>query len=199
MSGLGEWDDDAPVYDLGNAPVADVDEEPDEPVGPPDVGRKVAAALDGLDVASIAGSLVAATVTAEIHRQVQKEVAPIVTEAVAAVLTPDRLDALREAATSAAEAELNPPAEAEASAEDAPVLYYGSVDEFVREFVCPIFRRNVGEEGRADYRWSARWWSRPRRSPGWKPCGGPGSTCAWTPPPGRRCGCVTTPTITWAC
>ena len=152
MSGLGEWDDDAPVYDLGNAPVADVDEEPDEPVGPPDVGRKVAA------VASIAGSLVAATVTAEIHRQVQKEVAPIVTEAVAAVLTPDRLDALREAATSAAEAELNPPAEAEASAEDAPVLYYGSVDEFVREFVCPIFRRNVGEEGRADYRWSARWW-----------------------------------------
>ena len=158
MSGLGEWDDDAPVYDLGNAPVADVDEEPDEPVGPPDVGRKVAAALDGLDVASIAGSLVAATVTAEIHRQVQKEVAPIVTEAVAAVLTPDRLDALREAATSAAEAELNPPAEAEASAEDAPVLYYGSVDEFVREFVCPIFRRNVGEEGRADYRWSARWW-----------------------------------------
>jgi len=158
MSGLGEWDDDAPVYDLGNAPVADVDEEPDEPVGPPDVGRKVAAALDGLDVASIAGSLVAATVTAEIHRQVQKEVAPIVTEAVAAVLTPDRLDALREAATAAAEAELNPPAEAEASAEDAPVLYYGSVDEFVREFVCPIFRRNVGEEGRADYRWSARWW-----------------------------------------
>ena len=158
MSGLGEWDDDAPVYDLGNAPVADVDEEPDEPVGPPDVGRKVAAALDGLDVASIAGSLVAATVTAEIHRQVQKEVAPIVTEAVAAVLTPDRLDALRDAATAAAEAELNPPAEAEASAEDAPVLYYGSVDEFVREFVSPIFRRNVGEEGRADYRWSARWW-----------------------------------------
>ena len=39
-----------------------------------------------------------------------------------------------------------------------PRLYYGSVDEFVREFVCPVFRRNVGEEGRADYRWSARWW-----------------------------------------
>jgi len=27
MSGLGEWDDDAPVYDLGDAPVADVDDE----------------------------------------------------------------------------------------------------------------------------------------------------------------------------
>lgn len=69
MSGLGEWDDDAPVYDLGDAPVADVDEEPGD-----------------------------------------------------------------------------------------PRLYYGSVDEFVREFVCPTFRRNVGEEGRTDYRWSARWW-----------------------------------------
>lgn len=158
MSGLGEWDDDASVYDLGNAPVANVDEEPDELVGPADVGRKVAAALDGLDVASIAGSMVAATITAEIRRQVQQEVAPIVTEAVAAVLTPDRLDALREAATAAAEAELAPAAEARVSDDEVPALYYGSVDEFVREFVCLVFRRNVGEEGRADYRWSARWW-----------------------------------------
>lgn len=160
MSGLGEWDDDAPVYDLGDAPVADVDEEPGEPIGArDDVASKVAAALDGLDVPSIVGGLVAATVTSEIHRQVQREVAPIVSEAVSGVLTPDRLDALRAAATAAAEAELNPAAEAEGeAAEETPTLYYGSVDEFVREFVRPIFRRNVGEEGRADYRWSARWW-----------------------------------------
>ena len=93
------------------------------------------------------------------YRQVEREVAPIVTEAVAAVLTPGRLDALRAAATAAAEAELNPaPVDESTQAEEAPTLYYGSVDEFVREFVCPIFRRNVGEEGRADYRWSARWW-----------------------------------------
>jgi len=154
MSGLGEWDDDAPVYDLGDAPVADVDDEPDEPIGAPDVTGRVSAALDGLDVASIAGGLVASTVTSEIHRQVQREVAPIVTEAVAAVLTPERLDALR----TTAEAELNPaPAGEHAQAEETPTLYYGSVDEFVREFVCPPFRRNVGEEGRADHRWSARW------------------------------------------
>ncbi len=156
MSGLGEWDDDAPVYDLGDPPVA-VDDEPDEPIS--DVTGKASAALDGLDVASIAGALVASTVTSEIYRQVQREVAPIVTEAVAAVLTPERLEALRTAATAAAEAELNPAtAGTPAQAGDAPMLYYGSVDEFVREFVCPIFRRNVGEEGRADYRWSARWW-----------------------------------------
>jgi hypothetical protein len=140
MSGLGEWDDDAPVYDLGDAPVADVDDEPDEPIGAPDVTGRVSAVLDGLDVASIAGGLVASMVTSEIHRQVQREVAPIVTEAVAAVLTPERLEALRTAATAAAEAELNPPPAGEPTPpEEAPTLYYG-------------------EEGRADYRWSARWW-----------------------------------------
>lgn len=157
MSGLGEWDADAPVYDLGEVPVVEFDEEPEEPTG---VAGVVSAALDGLDVAAIAGGLVAATVTSEIHRQVQREVAPIVTEAVSSVLTPHRLDALRAAATAAAEAELNPPGpQGEAvPAEETPALYYGSVDEFVREFICPIFRRNVGEEGRADYRWSARWW-----------------------------------------
>ena len=149
MSGLGEWDTDAPIYD--------VDEETDEPLGAPDsVGKRVAAEIDGLDLAAIAGGLVAATVTSEIHRQVKREVAPIVTEAVRSVLTPERLDALRQAASAAAEAELSPPPEV--VEDDVPTLYYGSVDEFVREFVCPVFRRNVGEEGRADYRWSARWW-----------------------------------------
>ena len=47
---------------------------------------------------------------------------------------------------------------ADPPADPAPSLYYGSVDEFVREYVCKMFRRNVGETGRADYRWSARWW-----------------------------------------
>ena len=32
MNRLGEWDDDTPVYDLANAPVTDMDEEPDEPL-----------------------------------------------------------------------------------------------------------------------------------------------------------------------
>lgn len=39
-----------------------------------------------------------------------------------------------------------------------PTLYFKNVDEFVREFICPTFRRHVGEEGRADLRWRARWW-----------------------------------------
>ena len=37
-----------------------------------------------------------------------------------------------------------------------PGLHYRSVDEFVREQVVPVFRRNVGP--RCEARWAARWW-----------------------------------------
>ena len=37
-------------------------------------------------------------------------------------------------------------------------LFYPTLDDFVREQICQVFRRNVGEEGRAEFRWSARWW-----------------------------------------
>ena len=33
--------------------------------------------------------------------------------------------------------------------------YFNSLDQFVRDFVCPVFRRNVGEPGRAEHRWLA--------------------------------------------
>lgn len=38
----------------------------------------------------------------------------------------------------------------------APRLYFGSVDEFVREMIVPVFRREVNSRG--ELRWSARWW-----------------------------------------
>lgn len=37
-----------------------------------------------------------------------------------------------------------------------PRLYYATVDDFVREFLCPTFRRPVGPG--SPLRWSARWW-----------------------------------------
>ncbi len=40
--------------------------------------------------------------------------------------------------------------------EDGGQLYYGSVDEFVREVIVPIYRRKVGARG--SRRWSAEWW-----------------------------------------
>lgn len=120
------------------------------------VERRVTAAVDSADVAAAASDLVAATVSAEIRRQVQETVAPIVAEAVAKVLTPDRLDELRDAATAAAEAELGPTAPDATQADAPPALYYGSVDEFVREMIVPVFRRKIDERGAR--RWCAEWW-----------------------------------------
>lgn len=40
--------------------------------------------------------------------------------------------------------------------EETPELYYGSVDEFVREVILPMYRRKVGSRG--SRRWSAQWW-----------------------------------------
>ena len=54
---------------------------------------------------------------------------------------------------------------AESTAEDTvedtgpPPLYYGSVDEFVREMIVPIFRRRVGD--RSELHWAAEWWRHP--------------------------------------
>lgn len=47
----------------------------------------------------------------------------------------------------------------EAAAEpegDEPQLFYGSVDEFVREKLSKTYRRQVGE--RTQHRWAAEWW-----------------------------------------
>ena len=46
-----------------------------------------------------------------------------------------------------------------ADVEEPPELYYGSVDEFVREQIVPVFRRRVGPgEG---LHWAADWWRYP--------------------------------------
>lgn len=42
---------------------------------------------------------------------------------------------------------------------EAAELYFGSVDEFVREMIVPVFRRRVGD--RSPYRWAADWWRYP--------------------------------------
>lgn len=46
--------------------------------------------------------------------------------------------------------------EEEEEREKEPELYYGSVDEFVREVILPMYRRKVGSRG--SRRWSAQWW-----------------------------------------
>lgn len=145
-SALGEWDDeDEPV--LEDAPPATVGGLP-------------------VDVAGLAQGLLDTMIASEVRAQVRQVVAPLVAEAVAHALTPERLEDLRVRATVATLAELVPTDDAddaevaEPAAEDAPPpLYYGSVDEFVRDFLVPVFSRQVGD--RAARRWSAEWWRNP--------------------------------------
>lgn len=49
-----------------------------------------------------------------------------------------------------------PPEAPQEPEEETPVLYYGSVDEFVREVILPFYQRKVGARG--SRRWSAEWW-----------------------------------------
>jgi Domain of unknown function (DUF4913) len=109
-----------------------------------------------VDVAGLAQELLAKQVAASVKAEIQHVIGPIVAEAVAAVLTPERLDQLAADARAAAELELQGPAVAEAEEPAPPELYYGSVDEFVHEFIVPVFGRRVGE--RAARRWCAEWW-----------------------------------------
>lgn len=113
----------------------------------------------GLDVAGAA----AEAVDAAVKSAVRKEVAAIATQAVADALTDELVEQLREqaqaSAAAAVEEQLSPPApEPEPAAgedeEKPPELVYGSVDEFVREYLRHVYRRQT-----SDHRvWAARWW-----------------------------------------
>lgn len=113
----------------------------------------------GLDVA---GAAVEA-VDAAVKKAVRGEVDAIATEAVAGALTEELVERLREQAqTSAAAAveeqlspaEPEPEPEAAPEEERPPELVYGSVDEFVREYLRHVYRRATSEQRV----WAARWW-----------------------------------------
>jgi hypothetical protein len=46
-------------------------------------------------------------------------------------------------------------------AEESPRLFYGSVDEFVRERLIHMYKRKVGPQNDGHYRWAADWWNYP--------------------------------------
>lgn len=127
---------------------------------PPPPRDEAEAAGISADVGGLAAEYVDAAVTSA----VRTEVGGIATQAVQDALTPDLLDALRtQAETSAAEsvtAQLDgtedaDDAPAEEEQEQPPELYYGSTDEFLREYLRHVYRRRIDGSNRA---WAARWW-----------------------------------------
>lgn len=97
---------------------------------------------------------------------VRKQVAAMAAAAVAEALTPELIEALRARAADAARAAVKEQVEANAAEpagdvdEAEPELCFGSVDEFVREYLCQVYRRRVDGSGRQRV-WAAEWWKCP--------------------------------------
>ncbi|GAB3930730.1 hypothetical protein GCM10011575_47250 [Microlunatus endophyticus] len=110
----------------------------------------------GIDIGSLATSLV----DAGVRRAVESEVAAVSNQAVKEAITDDVRERLRERATAAAGAAITDQLDGQLNTEDdpeepAPELYYGSVDEWMREWLRWTYRRHC--DGRNRY-WSAEWW-----------------------------------------
>lgn len=146
-----EWGDDE--YDGIEAEPIDVDD--DAPPAAP--GRAF-----GVDIGGLAGEYV----DAEVKNAVRKQVADVAATAVSEALTPELIEALRTRAAVAAQTaveeqvEANEADPADDNAQDETELYFGSVDEFVREYLRNVYRRRV--DGRGTQRvWAAEWWKYP--------------------------------------
>lgn len=111
----------------------------------------------GVDVRSLAGQLVVGAVQAAVGGEVSKAAQAAVKE----LMTPEVREAIRARADEAAAAAINEqvdgPAE-EPTEEPTADLYYGSVDEFVREHLRYVYRRKIGGRAGAGARWAAEWW-----------------------------------------
>ena len=132
------------MSDWGDDELEGVEAQPidvDEPDGP----------TFGVDVRSLAGHLVDAAV----QSAVGKEVSTAAHEAVKKLMTPEVREAIRRRADEAAAAAIAAHVEGPEDAEPAPELYYGSVDEFVREYLRNVYRRRIDGRHRC---WAGRWW-----------------------------------------
>lgn len=152
---MSDWGDDE--YDGIEAEPIDVDDAPPAAAA----GRAF-----GVDIGGLAGELVDVAV----KNAVRKQVAEMADAAVSEALTEELIEALRARAQAAAEAAVREQVEANEAepADDAspagdvdePELYFGSVDEFVREYLCKVYRRRVDGSGRQRV-WAAEWWRYP--------------------------------------
>lgn len=107
----------------------------------------------GVDVQSLAGQLVVDAVQAAVGAEVSKAA----TAAVKELMTPEVREAIRARADEAAAAAIAEQVEGPQDAPDEPGLYYGSVDEFVRDYLRNVYRRKIGGTGTGRV-WAAEWW-----------------------------------------
>ncbi|WP_082775424.1 DUF4913 domain-containing protein [Pseudoclavibacter helvolus] len=156
---MSTWGENEPGIEAEPAPAeeqpAAVDEKPAKPSE-----RRTPGHAFGIDLAELTSDLVSVAFHKEIRKQVSASASKAAEAAVGGLLDAELLDDLRirveTAATDAAAAQLaainDEPQDEE---EPEPALYYGSVDEFVREYLIGAYRRRVDGQNRV---WAARWW-----------------------------------------
>lgn len=133
---MSDWGDDE-LEGVEAQPI-DVDDEADAPTF-------------GIDVRSLAGQLVDVAVQSAVGGEVSKAAQAAVKE----LMTPETREAIRRRAAEAAAAAIAQQVEGPEDAEPTPELYYGSVDEFVREYLRNVYRRRIDGRHRC---WAGRWW-----------------------------------------
>nr|WP_181716190.1 DUF4913 domain-containing protein [Cryobacterium sp.]QJS06046.1 hypothetical protein [Cryobacterium sp.] len=148
---MNDWGDDEPGID---AEPFDVDDEPASPRE-----RREPGSIFGVDLGELTSDLVAVSFQKAIRKQVTAVVSQAVEQAVTDALDEDVLDDLRirveTAADDAVAQQLAAIDDAPEPEETDPPLYYGSVDEFVREYLIGAYRRRIDGQQRV---WAAAWW-----------------------------------------
>ena len=150
-----DWGDVPAEPELTDLPAGDDPDERPAPREEREPGR-----LLGVDVDEMVRSLVGPAIRQVVQKAVTKEVKAAVEGAVADALDPTVIEELEAQAATAAVRAVSDELDAldddgEEVEEEAPALYYGSVDEFLREYLRSAYRRRIDGRHRM---WAARWW-----------------------------------------
>ncbi len=156
---------DAPADEGIEAQPFELDEgdEPDPRDVPDDaeLPEREPGRLFGIDIADVATNLAAPAIRAVVQKAITGAVKDAVKAEVDEALDPTVVEELQAQAATAARRAVTAALEAldeEEPAEEEPALYYGSVDEFVREYLVKNYRRRVDGERSV---WAADWWNYP--------------------------------------
>lgn len=127
----------------------------------PELPEREPGRLFGIDIADVATALAAPAIRAVVQKAITGAVKDAVAAEVDEALDPTVVEELQAQAATAARRAVADAMDAlddEEPADEEPALYYGSVDEFVREYLVKNYRRRVDGERSV---WAADWWNYP--------------------------------------
>ncbi|WP_308221545.1 DUF4913 domain-containing protein [Microbacterium kunmingense] len=149
-----DWGDEEPGIE---AQPYELDER-DEPGG--ELPERESGRLFGIDIADVANALAGPAIRAVVQKAITGAVKDAVQAEVDEALDPSVVEELHARAATAARRAVTAAMNAldEEPADEEPTLYYGSLDEFVREYLVKNYRRRVDGERAV---WAADWWNYP--------------------------------------